>query len=232
MQKEVRVLELLCDPPNSLKAIADRHKGKQIHYVGINKKNVYTALGKEWGETIEKLRLPLEEKQDLLVRTTGEIHFELLSPEKPEEFKKQLTRHLQGQKFDEIHYHMPNSVSGHQHPVEALSVIKKFLKKNGRFYHVFGGVSPFVHNSYSPPKFDETKHSVKEYFEAAEDEIKPIAEQSGFQLEALGVKANGWRTRKNESEKDNRKNKAITKLIKGYTSYQNIADHFFILKKR
>ena len=46
--------------------------------------------------------------------------------------------------------------------VEALSVIKKFSRKREILTRVWRSKS-FV-QLYSPPKFDKTKHSVKEYF--------------------------------------------------------------------
>ncbi|MBI5226236.1 hypothetical protein HY994_03270 [Candidatus Micrarchaeota archaeon] len=157
--------------------------------------------------------------------------------------------------FDEIHFHMPDSLPRHQTPGEKqslLNVLSIFLIPGGYFHHTFER-TPIFSDLYSQRTSPYTEHTLlhQDSIEPCTDKqidnryrsngkkIRNAAASAGLRLEKYGFRC--WPKNEKESEpywmtrpgrtENSPEHKLIKATLKEYTQYGAFMNHYVILGK-
>ncbi len=157
-QKEpIRVLDLMCGEGRVHLPVALRYKDRLVSYVGV-----------DWNKRRDSPRVVLP-KATAWIRRRGQksiaevpsnawvrFYREDLDTKNPGKFNEALKKISNGEKFDEIHFHLPNPPLGFSHHllIESrkanLDAIAFFLKPGGRLFHFFDRYSPIMPAELNP----------------------------------------------------------------------------------
>ena len=177
-EKPIRVLDVFCGGTPGmpvLDTLPERYPGRPIRYVGIDREFYHIKADqadhyKGKGEYFTYLKPPMH------LDWPQSAFFE-----KPGQLKAYLASALKDEKFDEIHFHLPNheSASHHSGGPAVLGVLAEFLEPGGKLYHLFERDSPLLNQA---PAGAESEKEVPLVFEKNKQLLEKTAKKAGLEL--------------------------------------------------
>ena len=223
----LKVLDLCCgtsEHPNLpvLNAIIERKRGRSVEYYGINK-------SEPWFKE--------REKRQIEEGVNAAFYEERLSFQNPEGLKEILKKRFGDEKFDEIHFHVPDPVApmkfhSEKNAAEILEIIKGRLKDGGKFSPSFDNATPFVHEDKTFGKIEEIKPAIRRLAESAGLELNALGKCMTVHVPKLDGTGREWRGEW-QVEIGGRPLKNLNRVseVPAYTKFSGMAKGFFVLRK-
>lgn len=228
-----RVLDIGCGDVPARGAIARRLKDTPLHYIGIDDLILPQP----------RLANPPQGYREDLIKATLSLHGE------PRKLKRELLSLVGRQRFDEIHFHLPQPQSvTYRYPHrktagEVLHTLARFLKPGGRLYHTFQSLeSPLVPEEL--PMF-KGKQGPWIAFEHNERIFDRLAKSAGMRLDKYCFRpverpaSWGWYTQaglKSQAALSSqptygKASRRYNELLDEYSHFPEYANHILIMRK-
>ena len=257
-KRRVNVLDLACGKGVVQLALAERYRGREIHYIGVDPLESSLAAALETGRKLPGFK--------------AGYYCDWLNFSSPKRFAKTLKAASLGKRFNEIHLHLAPAPFWEGNPAgpTLLSAVGRYLKPGGRLYHAFETISPLL--DFIPEPLNRSKKPVSVLYSHNRKRIARAAKASGLVLDkyglrqalagekkaefvaeflqgdgisktlavftkALGAVASSTKTAPKKEARwvtetgNQRAGERHMKLLRKYSTFARLADHFVILRK-